>query len=170
MIAGKKSLKGGLPLQPTKFGDQSKSASSGSYLIIEIFLALFKNKIIFRFVPECQCLSLTPGFFPKKFCRFPGLTHWTILEKEVLDEIIFRTAKSGNRLILELMARRGMTTRDTVGSCLYTVYTGQTIRLTGNGILIIDPLSFSGALVPDPGETQPGSLVAGGRHIPDTQS
>jgi hypothetical protein len=75
---------------------------------LRIFLALLKNKIIFRSVPKCQYLSLIPGFFPKKFCRYPRLTRWTILEKEVLDEIIFRTTKSGHRLILELMARRGM--------------------------------------------------------------
>jgi integrase/recombinase XerD len=31
------------------------------------------------------------------------------LEKEVVDEIIFRTTKSRNRLILEMMARGGMT-------------------------------------------------------------
>ncbi|MGZ3745005.1 MAG: tyrosine-type recombinase/integrase [Pseudobdellovibrionaceae bacterium] len=44
----------------------------------------------------------------KKFYRSPGLTRWTILEKEVVDEIIFRTIKPRNRLMLELMARGGM--------------------------------------------------------------
>jgi integrase/recombinase XerD len=44
----------------------------------------------------------------KKFYRSPGLTRWTILEKEVLDEVIFRTIKPRNRLMLELMARGGM--------------------------------------------------------------
>jgi hypothetical protein len=38
----------------------------GSDLIIEIFLALFKNRIIFRFVPKCQYLTLIPGFFPSE--------------------------------------------------------------------------------------------------------
>jgi len=39
----------------------------------------------------------------------PGKTnHWNILEKETIDEIIFRTTKVRNRLILELMARGGM--------------------------------------------------------------
>ena len=33
---------------------------------------------------------------------------WTILEKDVVDEIIFRTSKARNRSILELMARGGM--------------------------------------------------------------
>jgi len=44
----------------------------------------------------------------KKLCRRPGPIRWTILEKEVMDEIIFRTIKLRNRLILELMARGGM--------------------------------------------------------------
>lgn len=33
---------------------------------------------------------------------------WTIVEKETIDEIIFRTTKVRNRLMLELMARGGM--------------------------------------------------------------
>jgi integrase len=34
--------------------------------------------------------------------------HWDIVEKETVDEIIFRTTKVRNRLLLELMARGGM--------------------------------------------------------------
>ena len=41
----------------------------------------------------------------KKFYRSPGLIRWNILEKEVVHEVIFRTIKPRNRLILELMAR-----------------------------------------------------------------
>ena len=33
---------------------------------------------------------------------------WKIIEKETIDEIIFRTTNVRNRLILELMARGGM--------------------------------------------------------------
>ncbi len=44
----------------------------------------------------------------KKFYRSPGLIRWTILEKEIVDEVIFRTIKPRNRLMLELMARGGM--------------------------------------------------------------
>ena len=44
----------------------------------------------------------------KKLYRPPAPIRWTILEKEVVDEIIFRTIKPRNRLILELMARGGM--------------------------------------------------------------
>jgi len=34
--------------------------------------------------------------------------HWDVVEKETVDEIIFRTTKVRKRLILELMARGGM--------------------------------------------------------------
>ena len=44
----------------------------------------------------------------KKLYRPSGSIRWTILEKEVVAEIIFRTIKPRNRLILELMARGGM--------------------------------------------------------------
>ncbi len=36
------------------------------------------------------------------------VSKWKILEKETVDEIIFRTTKPRNRLMLELMARGGM--------------------------------------------------------------
>jgi len=39
----------------------------------------------------------------------PAVTvNWDIVEKETVDEIIFRTAKIRNRIMLELMARGGM--------------------------------------------------------------
>jgi integrase len=44
----------------------------------------------------------------KKFYRLSGLPCWKILEREVVDEVIFRTLKPRNRLLLELMARGGM--------------------------------------------------------------
>ena len=44
----------------------------------------------------------------KKLFRAKIPSHWDILEKETVDEIIFRTMISRNRLMLELMARGGM--------------------------------------------------------------
>jgi len=44
----------------------------------------------------------------KKSFRDPVGRQWTILEKDVVDEIIFRTENPRNRLMLELMARGGM--------------------------------------------------------------
>ncbi len=43
-----------------------------------------------------------------KLFRTGKLTPWQIHEKDVIDEIIFRTTKVRNRLMLELMARGGM--------------------------------------------------------------
>ncbi len=44
----------------------------------------------------------------KKLFRPGKLARWQIHEKETIDEIIFRTTKARNRLMLELMARGGM--------------------------------------------------------------
>ena len=44
----------------------------------------------------------------RKLFRPKVKTYFDILEKETVDEIIFRTVKPRDRLILELMARGGM--------------------------------------------------------------
>ncbi len=44
----------------------------------------------------------------RKLYRPKVTVHWDILEKETVDEIIFRTTNPRNRLLLELMARGGM--------------------------------------------------------------
>ena len=44
----------------------------------------------------------------RKQYRERVVSKWKILEKETVDEIIFRTTKIRNRLMLELMARGGM--------------------------------------------------------------
>jgi integrase/recombinase XerD len=44
----------------------------------------------------------------RKLYRQKVVTRWEIIEKETIDEIIFRTTKNRNRLLLELMARGGM--------------------------------------------------------------
>jgi integrase len=44
----------------------------------------------------------------RKQYRERVVSKWKIIEKETVDEIIFRTIKPRNRLMLELMARGGM--------------------------------------------------------------
>ena len=44
----------------------------------------------------------------RKMFKAKPIISWDIIEKDVIDEIIFRTEKPRNRLILELMARGGM--------------------------------------------------------------
>ena len=55
-----------------------------------------------RFQNPCDCRVL------RKIFKEPKPVQWKILEKETVDEIIFRTRNPRNRLILELMARGGM--------------------------------------------------------------
>jgi integrase len=69
-------------------------------------LTSFFNFITQNLDPNFRSPCDTPML--KKFYRSPGLTRWAILEKEVVDEVIFRTIKPRNRLMLELMARGGM--------------------------------------------------------------
>ena len=44
----------------------------------------------------------------RKQYRERVVSKWKIIEKETVDEIIFRTTKPRNRLMLELMAGGGM--------------------------------------------------------------
>ena len=44
----------------------------------------------------------------RKTFRNAKYTPWTILEKEIIDEIIFKSVDPRNRLLIELMARSGM--------------------------------------------------------------
>jgi integrase/recombinase XerD len=69
----------------------------------------------------------------KKLYKANAPVQWDSFEKETIDEIIFRTTKPRNRLILELMARGGMRI-------------GEVLKLTPNDIsgqklLIRDPKS-----------------------------
>ncbi|MFO7684797.1 MAG: hypothetical protein R6V60_01785 [Desulfobacterales bacterium] len=44
----------------------------------------------------------------RKLYRKRVVSRWEIIEKETVDEIIFRPIKARNRLLLELLARGGM--------------------------------------------------------------
>ena len=57
----------------------------------------------------------------KKFFRLGKLVQWQVQEKEIIDEVIFRTTKVRNRLTLELMARGGMRV-------------GEVLKLTGGDV------------------------------------
>ena len=61
-----------------------------------------KNNLDLNFENPCDLPML------RKLFRPTVITSWNIIEKESVDEIIFRTTKVRNRLILELMARGGM--------------------------------------------------------------
>ena len=50
----------------------------------------------------------------RKLYRQKVESRWEIIEKETIDEIIFRTTKNRNRLLLELMARGGMRVEEVI--------------------------------------------------------
>lgn len=69
-------------------------------------LKAFFNFIKLNFDTTLQNPCDTPML--RKLYRPGKPNHWSIVEKEIIDEIIFRTTKVRNRLILELMAKGGM--------------------------------------------------------------
>ena len=66
------------------------------------FFNFVKNNLDQDFRNPCDTPML------KKLFRARESYHWNTIEKEIVDEVIFRTSKPRNRLILELMARGGM--------------------------------------------------------------
>jgi len=66
------------------------------------FFNFIKDHIDLDFKNPCDTPML------KKLFRARPSYHWNIIEKETVDEVIFRTSKPRNRLMLELMARGGM--------------------------------------------------------------
>ena len=66
------------------------------------FFNFIKTNLSNDFTNPCDSPML------RKLFRPTVKVHWDIVEKETVDEIIFRTAKIRNRIMLELMARGGM--------------------------------------------------------------
>jgi integrase len=72
------------------------------YAILSSFFNFVRNSLDADFHNPCDTSLLRKLFKDQK------PRQWRILEKEVVDEMIFRTIKLRNRIILELMARGGM--------------------------------------------------------------
>ena len=72
------------------------------YAHLAAFFNFIKNNLISDFVSPCDSKMLGKLYRPKVTIQ------WDILEKEIVDEIIFRTTHTRNRLMLELMARGGI--------------------------------------------------------------
>lgn len=72
------------------------------FTLLSAFFNFVKNSIDTGSQNPCESPVL------KKLFRACKLTQFKILEKDVIDEIIFRTSNQRNRLMLELMARSGM--------------------------------------------------------------
>jgi integrase len=72
------------------------------YSHLSAFFNFFRNNVDSNLVNPCDMPMI------RKLYRERVVSKWEIIEKETSDEIIFRTVKVRNRLILELMARGGM--------------------------------------------------------------
>ena len=72
------------------------------YSYLKAFFNFIRNNLEAQFPNPCDTPMLKKLFRPEKLGR------WQVHEKETIDEIIFRTTKVRNRLMLELMARGGM--------------------------------------------------------------
>jgi integrase len=66
------------------------------------FFNFMENNFNSDFKNPCDSPMFRKLFKPK------AIVHWDIIDKETIDEIIFRTNNIRNRLMLELMARGGM--------------------------------------------------------------
>jgi len=87
----------------TEFSEGAKQSTKKlRFSLLSAFFNFIKNTVDPKFRNPCDTLIL------RKIFRDPKPNNWKILEKEVVDEIIFRTENLRNRLILELMARGGM--------------------------------------------------------------
>ncbi len=69
-------------------------------------LSSFYNFTINTASPNLTNHCATPII--KKIFRRATCIQWKIIDKETIDEIIFRTMNTRNRIIMELMARGGM--------------------------------------------------------------
>jgi integrase/recombinase XerD len=76
-------------------------------------LSAFFNLIINTLHPNMRNPCLSPAV--KTLFQKPKTSHWTIFDKDTIDEAIFRTLNIRNRLILELMARGGMRISEVLG-------------------------------------------------------
>jgi len=72
------------------------------YSHLSSFFNFIKSNLDETFMNPCDVPMM------KKLFKAPKITHWNIIEKETIDEVIFRTTQPRNRLMLELMARGGM--------------------------------------------------------------
>ena len=79
------------------------------YSLLSSFFNFIKNSIDSEFLNPCDNPMV------KKLFRQGKPIQWQILEKEVVDEMIFRTRNPRNRLMLELMAHCGMRIGEVLG-------------------------------------------------------
>ena len=80
----------------------SQNTKKLRFTLMSAFFNFVKNSLDPKITNPCDNPALRKLFRAGKFTQFK------ILEKDAVDEIIFRTSNQRNRLMLELMARSGM--------------------------------------------------------------
>lgn len=86
-----------------RLGEGTKQATKKfRYAILKAFFNFIRNTVDETLANPCDTLIL------RKLFREPKIHRWDILEKDLVDEMIFRTRNRRDRLMLELMARGGM--------------------------------------------------------------
>ena len=81
---------------------KKRQTKKSRYSHLLAFFNFIKNHLDPDFRNPCDTPML------KKLFRARPSYNWNIIEKDTVDEIIFRTSNPRNRLMLELMARSGM--------------------------------------------------------------
>ena len=81
---------------------KKQSTKTNRYSNLRSFFNFIINTFDAKFQNPCDSPIL------RKMFKNSRLLPWTIIEKDAIDEIIFRTENPRNRLMLELMARGGM--------------------------------------------------------------
>lgn len=88
---------------------RKQNTKRGRYMTLSAFFNLIINTLRPDMKNPCQSPAARALF------RKPKAHQWTILDKDIIDEAIYRTVHSRNRLMLELMARGGMRISEVLG-------------------------------------------------------
>ena len=88
---------------------RKQNTKRGRYMTLSAFFNLIINTLRPDIKNPCQSPAARALF------RKPKAHQWTILDKDAIDEAIYRTVHTRNRLILELMARGGMRVSEVLG-------------------------------------------------------
>ena len=82
--------------------DNKQATKRNRYSVLASFYNFSINTELPSLTNPCKTAVI------KKIFKRPLTIQWQIVDKETVDEIIFRTMNTRNRLMLELMARGGM--------------------------------------------------------------
>ena len=82
--------------------NNKQATKRNRYSVLSAFYNFSINNALPALINPCNTAVI------KKIFKRPQTIQWQIVDKETIDEIIFRTMNIRNRIMLELMARGGM--------------------------------------------------------------